>query len=353
MKLYKRLIKTYHKVWERIAQEYDGRRSYEKGDIVEDRFLLYGEDLKNNTYDVFYPNNVEGRLPTIFMIHGGGYVSGTKEGSVKICQQLAKRGFLVFNIEYTKCDKEEKKYLPYQVYEFFRFYKHITKFSAYEEMIDYNNCFMAGNSAGGHIAALIANIQTNPELKMEYNLSGGPLVKGVILLSPSMGAYKFGGMFPKEAYHSVLFGQKENRSNLSTLTHNLEITTEAFPPTIMFSTKGDWVVGAHKKSFLDMATDLNLSVEHYDICTGYKLFHSSMVEHADKYQLCIYKIENFIKKAKHNHFVKGVVNEKLYEKTEEYFMELEEKSAEDNEFFLESEKQLDVESLEYSTSKAV
>lgn len=353
MKLYRKLITTYHEIWEKIAQDYDSRRSYTKYDVIEDRFLLYGEDIKNNTYDVFYPNNNGGRMPTIFMIHGGGYITGTKEGSVKICQELAKRGFLVFNIEYTKCDKEEKKYLPYQVYEFFKFYKHITTSSEYSDLIDFNNCYMAGNSAGGHIAALIANIQTNPELKMEYNLSGGPLVKGVILLSPSLGAYKFGGLFPKELYHTILFGQDNNRSHLSKLTHNLEITTEAFPPTIMFSTKGDWVVGAHKTCFLNLAKELNLSVEHYDICTGYKLFHSSMVEHADKYQLCLYKIENFIRKGKHKHFVKGVISEKLYEKTEDYYAKLEESKHENLENSNENKTSYELESLDYSQSSAV
>ena len=311
------LRKLYHRIWKRIENEYNNRRTTEDGIVFAEKNLIYGKDFKNNTYDIFYKDNQCGRQPTIFMIHGGGYVSGTKEGSVKICQQLAKRGFVVFNIEYTKCDKEEKKYLPYQVYEFFKFYNHITTSSHYEEMIDYNNIFLAGNSAGGHIAALIANVQTNPEIKIEYNLTGGPLVKGVILLSPSMGAYKFGGLFPKEQYHNVLFGEKNERSELYPLTHNLEITTEAFPPTLMLSTKGDWVVGAHKRCFLSLAQELDLSVEHYEICSGHKLFHSSMVEHADKYPQSMNKIEEFIRNAQNNKFVSGLLNKKIFEETEQ------------------------------------
>ncbi len=313
------LKRLYHRIWENIEDQYTKRRkTHDDCIIFAEKNLIYGKDIKNNTYDVFYRSNISGKMPTIFMFHGGGYVSGTKEGSVNLCQQLAKRGFLVFNIEYTKCDKSEKKYLPYQVFEFFKFYKHLTTSTQYEDLIDYNNIFLAGNSAGGHIAALIANMQTNPELKMAYNLQGGPMVKGVILLSPSLGAYKFAGMFPKEQYHTVLFGEKSERSELYQLTHNLEITTEAFPPTIMFSVKGDMVVGMHKKCFLDLAKELNLSVEHYEICSGHKLFHSSMVEHADKYNLCIDKIEEFIQNAKYNSFVDGLINQKLYEKTEEH-----------------------------------
>lgn len=311
------LTKLYHKIWKRIEQEYNQRRTYPKNIVDSITDLIYGEDHKNNTYDVFYKTQTnKHKMPTVFMFHGGGYVSGCKEGATKLCQELAERGCLVFNIEYTKCDKEEKKYLPYQVYEFFKFYKHITTSTVYENLIDYNNIFLAGNSAGGHIAALIANMQTNPLLKMEYNLQGGPNVKGVILFSPSLGAYKFGGMFPKNQYYNVLFGEKGARSELYELTHNLEVTTEAFPPTIMFSTKGDFVVGAHKIGFLDLAKELHLSVEHYEICSGHKLFHSSMVEHADKYPQCFDKVGEFISKATSNNFVRGIKKFKLYEETE-------------------------------------
>jgi len=307
------LTKLYHKIWKRIENEYNQRRTYNKSFVDSITDLIYGEDHKNNTYDVFYQQQFsKRRLPTIFMIHGGGYVSGTKEGATKLCQQLAEKGFLVFNVEYTKCDKEEKKYLPYQIYEFFKCYKHITS-TVYADLIDYDNIFIAGNSAGAHIAALIANVQSNPDLKMEYNLQGGPNVKGVILLSPCLGVYKFGGMFPQKQYFNVLFGEKSARSELYELTHNLEITTEAFPPSVMFSTKGDIVVGAHKIGFLELAKELHLSLQHYEICSGYKLFHSSMVEHADKYPLCIDKITEFVNDACNNKFVRGVKKYKLYE----------------------------------------
>ena len=308
------LKKLYHRIWKRIENEYIQRRTYNKSLVNSITDLLYGEDKKNNTYDVFIKQQFNKRkLPTIFMFHGGGYVTGTKEGSAKICQQLAEKGFLVFNVEYTKCDREEKKYLPYQVFEFFKCYKHVTS-SVYEDIIDYDNIFIAGNSAGGHIAALIANIQTNPELKIEYGLKGGPKVKGVILLSPSLGAYNFGGMFPKKQYHNVLFGKTDIRSELCELTHNLDLTTDAFPPTIMLSTKGDFVVGPHKSRFLDLAKNLNLSVQHYEICSGHKLFHSSMVEHADKYPESINKIADFINDACSNKFVRGLKKYEIFEK---------------------------------------
>ena len=150
-------------------------------------------------------------------------------------------------------------------------------------------------------------------LKIDFNLQGGPPIKGVILLSPSFGAYKFSGFFPKNNYHDMVFGTKDIRSPISILTHNLDITTEAFPPCAMFSVKGDFVVGPHKERFLNLAKDLKLSVQHYDICSGYKLFHSSMVDYPEKYPIFLDKIMLFINNAYNNKFVNGIKKEQILE----------------------------------------
>lgn len=309
------LRKLYHKLWSNIEKKNKKLEFLENSSVVTHLNLLYGEDKKNNSYDVYIPNSLNKKYPTIFTFHGGGYISGTKEGTRNFCQILASKGYLVFNIEYTKCDCEEKKYFPYQVYEFFKFYKNITEYSNFVNIIDFDNIFLSGESAGAHIAALIANIQTNPELKMDYSVQGGPKVKGVILMSPSFGIYKFAGFFPKNKYFNVIFGNKNVRDPIYTLTHNLDITTEAFPPTIMFSVKGDFVVGAHKERFLNLAKELNLSVQHYDICSGYKLFHSSMLNHPEHYPIFFDKIESFINNACNNYFIEGLYNSQIYEDT--------------------------------------
>ena len=308
------LKKLYHKLWSTIENKYQKTSFIESENIIAKTNLLYGKDIKNNRYDAYFPNNNNHeKLPTVFVFHGGGYISGNKEGTSDFCRILARKGCLVFNIEYTKCDNEEKKYFPYQVYEFFQFYKSITEHTDFVDLIDFNNIFISGNSAGAHIAALIANIQTNQMLKMDFNLQGGPPIKGVILLSPSFGAYKFAGLFPKNNFHDIIFGTKNIRNPISNITHNLDITTEAFPPSAMFSVKGDFVVGAHKERFLNLAKELKLSVRHYDICSGYKLFHSSMVDNPEKYPIFIDKVMEFINDAHNNKFVKGVKKEQILE----------------------------------------
>ena len=307
------LRKLYHKVWS-IIDNNSKNNPINKDGVLFQADLLYGEDIKNHTFDVFFPENSHNKMPAIFNIHGGGYVAGSKEYSRSLSKELAKAtGSIVFNIEYTRSGKAENKYYPTPIYEFYQAYKYISENSEFSNMIDYDNIFLSGDSSGAHTAALIANLQTNPHLKTEFNLQGGPKVKGTILICPSFGVYKFAGMYPKNEYHDVIFGPKTSRDSISELTHNLDITTEDFPPTIMFSVKGDFVVGTHKKMFLDIAKDLGLSVRHYEVCSGHKLFHSSIVNNAEAYPNCIKKISDFIADSVMGIVSDGVTNQKLYE----------------------------------------
>ena len=69
--------------------------------------------------------------------------------------------------------------------------------------------------------------------------------------------------------------------------------------------------------FLKMAKELGLSIKHYDVCSGHKLFHCSMVEHADKYPICIDKIAQFVNESTNNKFNEGISNEPIYENPNE------------------------------------
>ena len=51
--------------------------------------------------DIFEPVVDKGtELPVIVNIHGGGLIGGSKNLSAGFCRQLAKRGYLVFSLEY-------------------------------------------------------------------------------------------------------------------------------------------------------------------------------------------------------------------------------------------------------------
>ncbi|MBR1622682.1 MAG: carboxylesterase family protein, partial [Pseudobutyrivibrio sp.] len=57
--------------------------------------IIYGEDTKWQVLDVYRPKNVQGKLPVIISVHGGGWVYGDKERYQFYCMSLAERGFVV------------------------------------------------------------------------------------------------------------------------------------------------------------------------------------------------------------------------------------------------------------------
>lgn len=50
--------------------------------------------------DVYRPKSVEGALPVIVDIHGGGWYYGDKELNKYYCMSLVKYGFAVVNVSY-------------------------------------------------------------------------------------------------------------------------------------------------------------------------------------------------------------------------------------------------------------
>jgi len=305
----------YHKVWSKI--DIISKNSHKNDcESIFTNNLKYGSNPENK-FDIFLPENIDQRAPAVILIHGGGYISGNRLTTRTLCKQFADMGFVAFNFEYTKSDSMEAKYFPTPIYEFFEFYKYISTQTQFSKLIDFNNIYLFGDSSGAHIATLIANIQTNDNLKFDFNLQGGPKIKGLILNCPSFGIYKFMGLFPKTQFQEVVFGDSISRDPLCEITHNLDVMTNRLPPILMFSVKGDFVVGVHKKMFLKKARELNLSVEHYTISSGYHLFHSCLINNSRRYPKCIEKMKNFITEGCKNNFVSNVCTERIYEDSEE------------------------------------
>ena len=57
--------------------------------------------------DVYFPENSNERLPVIIDIHGGGWMSGSKEINKNFCTNIAVKGFCVFSINYRLAGKHK------------------------------------------------------------------------------------------------------------------------------------------------------------------------------------------------------------------------------------------------------
>ena len=307
--------KAYHKIWEITAKSSGKKLSKIDIDEVCSVYnLQYGADKKNNLFDVHFPRNKTKKLPTIFVIHGGGHISGKKAGTDKYSKLLANRGFCTVNMEYTKCDGPEKKYFLNQLAEFYDLYDYLSLHKEEFKMIDFDNIFLAGDSAGAHIASMIANIQTNNALDGKVASNGGLKVKGLILVSPI-----FAHVI---ATKKMVFGDNENKDTIWQC-NAFNTLSKKFPPVIMFSAKTDFLVANFKNKFFKKVEQLNLSVKHFEVCKAHKLFHDSLVDYAEYYPNCLKEIANFVNDVSNdkckNEFVKKEIYEnknvqKVYEK---------------------------------------
>ena len=128
--------------------------------------IVYGKSRKWQILDVYRPKGVEGKLPVIINVHGGGWVYGSKEVYQFYCMSLAQRGFAVVNFTYRLAP--EYRY-PSCVEDTNKVVKWVLK-NDEEYGFDLNNVFAVGDSAGGQILSVYSAMLTNPKFAEEYGL---------------------------------------------------------------------------------------------------------------------------------------------------------------------------------------
>ncbi len=283
----------YNKIWEYDSKHNSIKSKIATDDVVSIFDIQYGKDKKNNVFDIHFPKDKEHqKLPTIFVVHGGGYVSGSKNDTDNYSRLLSQKGYCVINIEYTRADGLEKKYFNDQLAEIYDLFDYIKSNKEIEKHIDYNNIFLAGDSAGAHLISMVANIQTNPALRNFDILKTDLNIKGIIFVSPMFGPYKLGLPVQKQ-FEDVVYGQEIN-DEIKFSNYPFNNMSKYFPDSIMISFKNDFVVMNHKSLFLKIAKKYNLSVQNINVSSGYKMFHDALIKYPNYYPKCIHKIVEFI-----------------------------------------------------------
>ena len=141
---------------------------------------------KENNFQVCYPINIKDNnsLPVVFYFHGGGWMEYDKCYYHTFCKRVAKMGAVVCNVNYSLAPKSNMREIIYNCIELIIKAK---DYLEYNYSIDKNKIFLAGDSAGAHISALIAGLASSgmlekvyPEIKNEdLTISGTLLFYGV------------------------------------------------------------------------------------------------------------------------------------------------------------------------------
>ncbi len=110
------------------------------------------DQYKETVLDVLQPKaQAAKKRPGLIMIHGGGWVGGTKEQRVPACLRYVGKGFVVANVEYRMAKVATAPAAVNDVLkaaEWFR--KNAKKYN-----VDANRIVVTGDSAGGHLALMV------------------------------------------------------------------------------------------------------------------------------------------------------------------------------------------------------
>jgi acetyl esterase len=146
----------------------------------EDVNKTLSQSYGSGTYDVFVPSS-PGSHPVVFWIHGGAFIAGQKEDVAPYLEILADKGYVAVGIGYTTAPTA--KY-PGPVIQVNEAIAHVLGKSG-EYAIDPMKVFLAGDSAGGQLAAQTAVIATSPDYAAETGVKPAlapDQLRGILLL---------------------------------------------------------------------------------------------------------------------------------------------------------------------------
>lgn len=128
-------------------------------------YANFGE--RNIILDVYQPK-AAGTYPGVILVHGGGWIQGTRKGFTDMAFELAQKGYVVANIDY-RLSKEA--IFPAAVQDTKAAVRWL-RANAKQYQVDTNNIAGIGASAGGHLIAMAALTGHNTQFSGEGNNAG-------------------------------------------------------------------------------------------------------------------------------------------------------------------------------------
>ena len=146
--------------------------------------------------DVYFPESATKPLPTIVWVHGGGFLAGDRRQVGNYLRILAGRGYTTVAVGYSLGPASHYPTPLRQVNAALAYLER----NAIPLRIDPEHLFLAGDSAGAHIAAQMANIVSSPEYAKTVGIEPAirrAQLRGVILHCGlyDLGLAKFDGLY--------------------------------------------------------------------------------------------------------------------------------------------------------------
>jgi acetyl esterase/lipase len=214
--------------------------------------------------DVYFPADIKNALPTIVWIHGGGFLSGTKDHVANYLKILAAKGYTVVGVNYSLAPRATYPTPIRQVNAALAYLRD----HAGSLHIDPARIFLAGDSAGAQIAGQTANIVTSPAYAKVVGIVPSiarAQLRGVILHCGMFDPHSLDLDGPFGGYHRTVgwsyFGVrdflKDPRMAQFSVVRNV---TADFPPMFISVGNADRLA-PHSKLLAETAAKLGVPVD--------------------------------------------------------------------------------------------
>lgn len=186
--------------------------------------------------DLFMPTKVEGPLPVVVWVHGGGFIAGTRSDLSGYLQVLADRGYAAVAIDYTLAPEAQYPTPVRQTQAALAW----VRANAERYGLDRTRVFLAGDSAGAQIAAQAALAIAEPAYGARIGASGGlprEALRGVVLFcgpyDPAILNFDSAfGSFMRTVIWSYLGTRDPDDPRVAAMSLPPHLTA-AFPPTFI------------------------------------------------------------------------------------------------------------------------
>jgi acetyl esterase/lipase len=262
--------------WDRSGVEMNNSlRKYVPAGVVDRLNLQYDTNDDGARLDVFYPLAIEATdrvLPTIVWVHGGSWISGSKDHIANYLRILAARGFTTIGVDYTLAPARTYPNPVRQVNAALGFLNR----NGLPLHVDRSRLFLAGDSAGAQIAAQLANVISSSSYAADVGIVPSverSQVKGVVF---HCGTYESKlTRFRRKGVLWAYFGTQDFGSDprLSQFSVARHVTPE-FPP-MFISVGNDDEFAPHSYLFADNVAAQGVTVDRLFFPQNYmpKVWH--------------------------------------------------------------------------------
>lgn len=290
-----------------LYKKYDGLEKKEN--------VRYDGSVRRAALDVYRKKdgNPSVKKPLLFYIHGGGWVSGWRAIRRYYCKHWAEEGYVAVNVGYDYARGETHRDFLRQIFAALEFVLD----RADEWGFDKTRVIVGGESAGGHLAAMIGAMTTHrelfDELGVDFSYKDTFKPSALLLLSGIYDPYRsidtgfpfiktYVSAFAGETYRKLKahFDGDERR-----LTSPEVYADEAFPPSFVVASSADKLLSES----LSLYTKLRSSGVPcaYFVCKGINGMHAASLDsvHGKYGKECFARAVAFMREALAKVFADG------------------------------------------------